>query len=211
LGSLLSSWRQWNAPSRQKWAFACWASLGLPQGNGNTWAFIARATLRFRAALLPQSQTRWSISLFRPPHNPALLKVMARSFLCCRPDRDEIARHAAIALGHPWPWLRPIAGRFVESFGQHVRPRHRDLVEFLRRDLAFKRASDQHGEKITVQSWVTGPEPMLPVPAASDWNIPQIESKSELATWFNLTASEIWAEINAERKYAEENADEDPD
>ena len=120
-----------------------------------------------------------------------MLNVLARSFLCCGTDRDEIVRRAGIALGHPWAWLRPIARRFVESFGRQVRPRHSDVVEFLGKDPSFQRAWNRHGEKISIRSWVTGPEPMLPVAAASGWNIPRIESKSELATWLNLTASEL--------------------
>lgn len=173
------------------WAFACSVSLGLPQGNEKTWASIARATLRFRADLLPQSQTRWSISLFRPPPNPALLNLMARSFLCCDPDPDEIVRRAEIALGRRWRWLRPIARRFVERIGRQVRPRHSEVVEFLRNDPAFQRAWDRHGDKIAIHSWITGPQPMLPMARAADWNIPKIESKAELASWLNLTASEL--------------------
>ena len=72
-----------------------------------------------------------------------------------------------------------------------MRPRLSDVVEFLRSDPAFQRAWDRRGENIAIHSWMTGPQPMLPVAAASDWNIPRIESKAELATWLNLTASEL--------------------
>lgn len=38
---------------------------------------------------------------------------------------------------------------------------------------------------------MTGPEPMQPVPAAADWNLPAIESMAELAAWFNLAVEEL--------------------
>lgn len=165
--------------------------MGLPHGSEQTWTSIARATLRCRADLLSQSQTRWSVLLFRPPPNPALLHLLARSFLCCEPDSGAIVRSAGIALGHPWRWLRPVAGRFVESFGGLTRPRHNEVVDFLRNDPAFQRAWDQRGDKIAIHSWMTGPQPMLPAKAARKWDLPAITSKAELAAWLNLTNEEL--------------------
>jgi RNA-directed DNA polymerase len=72
-----------------------------------------------------------------------------------------------------------------------VRPRHSQVVEFFRSDPAFQRAWDRHGDKIAIHSWITGPLPILPVAAAYDWNLPRIESTAELATWLNLSASEL--------------------
>ncbi len=100
-------------------------------------------------------------------------------------------RRAGIALGKPWRWLQSIAGRFEASFDGQVRPRHSEVVAFIRNDPAFRRAWDRHGKKLAVRSWMTGPEPMLPVPAAADWNLPRIESKAGLASWFNLTVDEL--------------------
>jgi retron-type reverse transcriptase len=100
-------------------------------------------------------------------------------------------RRAEIALGHPWRWLRPVAGRFVESFSGKARPRHTEVVAFLRGDRGFRSAWERHGEKIAIRSWITGPQPMQPAVAASGWNIPRIESKAELAAWLNLTVGEL--------------------
>jgi len=170
---------------------SCSASLGLPQGNLTTWAFTARAILRFQRKQLSQRQTRWSISLFRPPPNPALFHVLARCFLCGGSDRDEIARRAETALGHPWRWLRFVAQRYVAEFGLKLRPRQTEVVAFLRSDPGFKRAWRRHGPQIAIQSWITGPQPMLPVAAAAEWNVPRVDSKAELAAWLSLTASEL--------------------
>lgn len=117
--------------------------------------------------------------------------MLARSFVSGGPDRDDIVRRAEVALGHPWRWLSPIARHYVDRFGGQVRPRHSDVVEFLRSDPAFQRACDRHGQKIAIHSWISGPESMLPVAAASDWSVTLIESQAELAAWLNLTLSEL--------------------
>ncbi len=106
-------------------------------------------------------------------------------------DRDEIVTRAETALGHQWRWLRSVALRYVETFGRQVRPRHSEVVEFIRSDPSFQRAWDRHGPEIAVHSWMTGSQPMLPVAAASEWNVPRIESKGDLAAWLNLSASEL--------------------
>ena len=72
-----------------------------------------------------------------------------------------------------------------------MRPRHSEVVAFIRNDPTFRRAWDRHGNEIAIRSRITGPEPMLPVPAGADWNLPRIESKAKLATWFNLTPDEL--------------------
>ncbi len=38
---------------------------------------------------------------------------------------------------------------------------------------------------------MTGAQPMLPVAAASDWNVPPIESIADLTAWLNLSAAEL--------------------
>jgi retron-type reverse transcriptase len=65
------------------------------------------------------------------------------------------------------------------------------VVRFLRNDPVFQRAWDRHGGRIAIGSWITGPQPMVPVAAASDWNVPRIESKADLAAWLNLAANEL--------------------
>lgn len=106
-------------------------------------------------------------------------------------DRDEAVRRAEIVLGHPWRWLRPVARRYVERFGGQVRPRQSDVVRFLREDPTVQRAWERRGDKLAIQSWMTGPQSMLPVAAASDWNLPRIESKADLARWLNLAVEEL--------------------
>lgn len=117
--------------------------------------------------------------------------MLARSFLCGGSESDEIARRAGIALGRAWRWLPPVARRYVDSFDGQVRPRLSDVVEFIHRDRGFQRAWERDGEQLAIRSWISGPQPMLPVSAASDWRIPQIRSKAELATWLNMTAGEL--------------------
>jgi len=98
---------------------------------------------------------------------------------------------AGTLLVRPWRWLHPVAQRFAERFGKQTRPRHRQVVEFLRGDPGFQRAWRRLGDNLTLQSWIAGPQRMQPVPAAADWNLPALESVAELAAWFNLAVEEL--------------------
>lgn len=164
---------------------------GATPGEPEYLSFHRASDTPLHGELLTQSQTRWSISLFRPPPNPALLRLLASCFLCGGSDRFEIVRRAEVALGQPWRWLGSVAERYVASFAGKVRPRQSDVVEFIGNDAGFRRALARHGEKIAIRSRITGSQPMLPVAAAADWNLPRIESKADLAKWLNLTAEEL--------------------
>ena len=143
------------------------------------------------AKQLTQGQTRWSIPLFRQAPNSSLLTALARSFLAGEPSVEETVARASRTLGQSWRWLRPVAQRFVERFGNLVRPRHRDVVQFLLDDPSFKRAWIRHFDKLSVDQWLTGPQRMQPVPAAAEWDIPAIESVGALAHWLHLSESEL--------------------
>lgn len=145
----------------------------------------------YRAELLPQSQTRWSISLSRAHPNPALADVLAQAFLAGGFHADEITQRAAKVLGRSWRWLGPLTRRYVKKFGGQTRPRRSTVVDFLRNDRGFRHACRKHGEKLTIHSWLAGPQRMQPVHAAVQWNVPGIATVSDLAAWVNLTASEL--------------------
>jgi hypothetical protein len=119
------------------------------------------------------------------------MEVLAQSFLAGGLDTGLITQRAAKVLGHSWRWLGPVARRYVERFGEQTRPRRKSVVDFLLKDPGFKRAWHRHGKKLAIQSWIAGPQRMQPVPAAASWNVPRIESTTELATWLNLAVSEL--------------------
>jgi RNA-directed DNA polymerase len=117
--------------------------------------------------------------------------VLAESFLAGGQDANEITRHAAEVLGHPWRWLGPVARRYLENFRGQTRPRRKAVVDFLFSDPGFQRAWRRHGEKLAIRSWIAGPQKMQPVAAAASWNLPLLETEAELATWLNLAVSEL--------------------
>jgi hypothetical protein len=108
--------------------------------------------------------------------NPSVLRMLATSFLAGQPSADQIAIRGSQLLGRRWPWLRPLAKRYVKVFASRTRPRRRDVVEFLLHDAAFTQAWSKHFDELSVAQWLTEPLKMQPVAAASTWDIPTIES-----------------------------------
>ena len=121
--------------------------------------------------------------------NRSLVNVLARSFLAGEPAVEPIVARGARTLGRPWRWLRPLARRYVASIAGRVRPRHRDVVEFLRHDPGFERAQSKH--KLSVAEWLPEPQRMQPVLAAGKWDVPPIESAGALADWLGITLTEL--------------------
>src|SRR5580700_729850 len=126
--------------------------------------------------MLMQSETRWSC----PPSNQmlstAILNVLARAILSGEQERDAVAARLVHALGRNWRWVRPLAERCVETFAGRIRPRRRDVISFLRFDPGFVEAAYKYGPQIKILHWITGPQPMQPMPAAKDWAIPGIQT-----------------------------------
>lgn len=104
---------------------------------------------------------------------------------------EAIAVRANHALGRELRWLRPLAKRYLKHFGGHTRPRHRDVVRFIKHDAAFQRIWRKHERGMSIAHWLTGPQQMQPVAAAVSWAIPKIESLGALAEWFGITPGEL--------------------
>ena len=141
--------------------------------------------------MLTQSETRWS----RPPPNQmlstAILKVLANAVLTGKQERDAVAARLVHVLGRNWRWVRPLVGRYVQTFAGSIRPRRRDLIGFLRVDPGLVEAAYKYGHQIKILHWITGPQPMQPMPAAQNWAIPSIETVGGLAEWLEVTPSEL--------------------
>jgi RNA-directed DNA polymerase len=119
----------------------------------------------------------------------SLVNVLARSFLAGETAVEPIVARGARTLGRHWRWLRPLARRYVASIAGRIRPRHRDVVQFLRHDPGFERALSKH--KLSVVDWLAEPPRMQPVPAAHAWEVPAIESAGALADWLGITVTEL--------------------
>jgi RNA-directed DNA polymerase len=121
----------------------------------------------------------------------AILKVLANAILSGEQERDAVAARLVHVLGRNWRWIRPLAGRYVETFAGRVRPRRRDVISFLRVDPGLGEAAYKYGHQIKILHWITGPQPMQPILAAQNWAIPSIQTIGGLAEWLEMTPSEL--------------------
>jgi RNA-directed DNA polymerase len=141
--------------------------------------------------MLTQGQTRWSILPSPTMPNPSLLGMLAASFLAGQSSVEGIVARSDQVLGRSWPWLRPLAKRYVKAFGGRTRPRHRDAVQFLRDDPGFRKAWSKYFHELLVARWLTEAPQMQPVAAAARWDLPAIESVGALAEWLGLEVGEL--------------------
>jgi RNA-directed DNA polymerase len=95
-----------------------------------------------------------------------LLRALAASIVTGEENVDSIRARLARTVGRNWRWLRPLAARCVERFGGGVRPRQRDVVQFLSRDKGLGRARSKYFDQLWVAEWLNEPQRMQPVGAA---------------------------------------------
>lgn len=123
--------------------------------------------------------------------NPALVSVLATSFLAGEHRVEQVVERAVRTLGRNWRWLRPVAERYVAWVGDSERPRHREVVDFLSNDQGFDRACAVHYNQLEIAQWLAEPQRMQPVAPAAAWDIPPIESAGALAEWFEIAPNEL--------------------
>jgi RNA-directed DNA polymerase len=115
-------------------------------------------------------------------------RALATAFLAGEPAVDQLIYRATQTLGRTYRWLPRLARQFAETFPLgRTRPRHRDVVQFLRRDPVFRRAL----RKLSVDHWLAGPPQMQPVPAAAGWPVPPIETAGALADWLAIDSGDL--------------------
>jgi RNA-directed DNA polymerase len=123
--------------------------------------------------------------------NPTLLPALARAFLAGETTVEAIVARSSRTLGRNWRWLRPLARRYVAAMAGGMRPRQRDVIEFFLCDPGFRRAWSNHFEELRIAHWLTEPQRMQPVAAASQWDVPIIESVGALADWLEVTPDDL--------------------
>ena len=138
-----------------------------------------------------QSETRWSGPPFDYMLTSALLDVLANAILSGEQETDAVAARLVHVLGRNWRWMRPLTGRYLETFAGRIRPRRREVVGFLRGDSGLVEACQKYGHQIKILHRITGAQSMQPVAAAKTWPIPHIETVGALAEWLELTPSEL--------------------
>jgi RNA-directed DNA polymerase len=120
-----------------------------------------------------------------------LFRALAASLIAGEPAVSEAVERLSRTLGHNWRWLPPLARRYVQTFTGRVRPHRREVAQFLRNDLGLLRALEEHRGKIFIANWLLEPQIMQPVAAATDWNVPAIESVGALAEWLALDMTDL--------------------
>jgi len=157
----------------------------------NNWQFVARPAVRLCAPMIAQGQTRWSIPLFLAMLSPSSYSAVARSILAGEPAADAITARVRRTLGRNWRWVRGLAQRYVREFGSQVRPRRRDVIEFLLADEGLRDAERKYKGELRIAQWLAEPARMQPADAARAWAIPKIETVGELAAWLGVGVSEL--------------------
>jgi RNA-directed DNA polymerase len=123
--------------------------------------------------------------------NASIVAALARSFTAGEPTLDSVVSRATATLGRAYPWLRPLARRYLNAFPGPVPPRERDAVRFLRRDHRFSQARRKHEGELRVAQWTSDEPAMRPIGPAADWSLPVIPTVAELAAWLSLDVSDL--------------------
>jgi len=123
--------------------------------------------------------------------DPSVLNTLARCFLAGESSIEQIILRSNQALGRSYLWIRPLARRYVQGTAGQIRPRHRDVVDFILRDPAWHEAIAEESQQVSVEHWPVEPQRMQPIAAARTWNIPAIESVGALADWLWLEYGEL--------------------
>lgn len=121
----------------------------------------------------------------------AVISALARSLCAGESTVAAVLSRARRTLGHDWRWLPPLSHRYIAAFEGRIRPRHREVVQFLLQDTGFRRACVLHRERLTVAEWLHEPNRMQPVGVAKDWDLPVIETVGDLAQWLSLNVNEL--------------------
>ena len=120
-----------------------------------------------------------------------LVGALARTFLAGERTVAQIVARGDEMFGRRWRWLRPLAQRYLKSFDNRTRPRHREVIQFLLQDRGFQRAWSKYANELSIGQWLTEPQQMQPAPAATTWTIPAIESSTSLASWLEVSQGEL--------------------
>ncbi len=121
----------------------------------------------------------------------SLLRALAQALLAGEPTVELLVYRCSRTLGKSWRWIRPLALRYLNKFGARTRPRHRDVVRFLRDDEGLQRAQSKYSDELLVQDLLIAPPLMQPAAAAEEWDIPAIDSPGDLAKWLGLSPGEL--------------------
>jgi hypothetical protein len=105
-----------------------------------------------------------SVVAFVLPDSP-LFDALAAAYQAGEPEAEQVVERGGVTPGRRWRWLRPLADRYVQAKAGGARPRHRDVVQFLREDRGFHRTCAKYFDELPVPHRLVAPQRMLPVAA----------------------------------------------
>lgn len=112
--------------------------------------------------------------------------ALAQSILAGDCDEEAIAIRIRHTIGRHPGWVEPLAAKYVETFAGEIRPRYREVKEWLSVHLPARERRTRN-----VAHWVAGPPTMLPVSAAESWDLPPIETVGALTDWLQLNPGQV--------------------
>jgi hypothetical protein len=116
-----------------------------------------------------------------------MLDTLARAILAGEPEVVAVVERCSATLGRNWEWIEPLARRYVGATRGKVRPRHREVVQFLLDDAQFHQAYFEHRYK-----WKIVQRLMPPMQwRHAGWDVPTIATSGDLADWLALTPGEL--------------------
>lgn len=102
---------------------------------------------------------------------------------------SAIAERGFEVLGKRYRWLEKLAVRLEVEFVGRVRPQHRQVVAFLRKDYRFLLAAVKC--KLTAETIQTIAPKMAPAAVAANWQVPALTTGAELARWLGVEFDEL--------------------
>jgi RNA-directed DNA polymerase len=123
--------------------------------------------------------------------SPSFYSALARSMLAGEAAEKAVVARLSKTLGKNWRWIHPLARRYLAHFGSEMRPRRKEVIQFLHADEGLFRAKVRYRSEVRIAEWVCEPCTMQPVTAAARWQIPSIESVGALAKWLEIGPNEL--------------------
>lgn len=119
----------------------------------------------------------------------AVAHALSLAFLVGEFDEAALVARGEQVLGKKSRWLAILAKRLVGRFGEALRPRRKEVVQFILDDRGFQRACNSHG--LSIVAWPTAQAQMLPVAAAAKWQVPAICTVGALADWLGVSVGKL--------------------
>jgi len=114
----------------------------------------------------------------------SIASVLASSLMGGEQELEAAVARTTRTLGREWDWMRALVRRYLSRFASGTRPRHRDVVQFLRIDRTYR----LHKRRLEIAHWISESQEMRQV---ADWDLPAIETIGDLSQWLGIELSDL--------------------